>query len=132
MIWQKSYQYHIMDSTTDNALLVYLIWDRKDSSTYLAECDERMAFISGFNGSAGVFFRAHFRLFIYKTVQGCAVITADISVYGWRVFPSGGTAVGQVSQTREPAVNVRSSWSSRRNWTRMKQGLPGKYLLQYR
>jgi len=26
-----------------------------DSSEYLAECDERRAFISGFNGSAGMF-----------------------------------------------------------------------------
>ncbi|KAJ7664954.1 hypothetical protein B0H14DRAFT_2658526 [Mycena olivaceomarginata] len=47
-------------SGTNNALLAYLIRDSKDSSEYLAKCDERRAFISGFNGSAG-----------------CAVITAE-------------------------------------------------------
>ena len=49
-----------------------------DFSEYLAHCDERRAFISGFNGSAGAFVqlflssdrRAYFQL-------GCAIVTLD-------------------------------------------------------
>jgi Xaa-Pro aminopeptidase len=41
----------------------FLIWVNKDSSEYLAECDERRAFISGFNGSAGVCYRTRFFFF---------------------------------------------------------------------
>lgn len=47
-----------------------------DSSEYLADCDKRRAFISGFDGSAGIIIQP----FAFKSAQlnaGCAVVTKE-------------------------------------------------------
>jgi hypothetical protein len=52
--------YPVKTSVRDIALLMLLVYLERstvafvDSSEYLADCDKRRAFISGFNGSAGV------------------------------------------------------------------------------
>lgn len=52
-----------------------------DSSEYLAECDMRRAYISGFNGSAGtLFFEWIFALVLIDMIRigssGCAIVTS--------------------------------------------------------
>lgn len=51
--------------------------DNPYSSEYLARCDERRAFISGFNGSAGkLCLRLYiFAYFLTGNLPGCAIVT---------------------------------------------------------
>lgn len=46
-----------------------------DSSEYLAECDARRAFISGFDGSAGMYTYSTSDRNLNLNEAGCAVIT---------------------------------------------------------
>lgn len=49
-----------------------------DSSEYLAQCDQRRAFISGFNGSAGIDAQIFPSSFAAQDMSlGCAVVTMD-------------------------------------------------------
>ncbi len=48
-----------------------------DSSEYLAKCDQRRAFISGFNGSAGMMPRFNLLRSVKDMLIGCAIVTAD-------------------------------------------------------
>jgi Xaa-Pro aminopeptidase len=49
-----------------------------DSSEYLAKCDERRAFISGFNGSAGTMpGLTSFLMCVKDMLAGCAIVTVD-------------------------------------------------------
>jgi Xaa-Pro aminopeptidase len=48
-----------------------------DFSEYSAKCDERRAFISGFNGSAGAFCHFYFASRQLMHSSGCAVVTEN-------------------------------------------------------
>jgi len=52
---------------------------QSDSSEYLAHCDQRRAFISGFNGSAGLDHPHHPKFIIHSPEKflGCAIITPN-------------------------------------------------------
>lgn len=57
---------------------VSLLKNLLDSSEYLAHCDERRAFISGFNGSAGAMGDGLCELSTDGVAPlGCAVVTLD-------------------------------------------------------
>lgn len=51
--------------------------DALDSSEYLAHCDERRAFISGFNGSAGQYLHTLSQSMSLMSLLGCAIITLN-------------------------------------------------------
>jgi len=101
-----------------------------DSSEYLAECDERRAFISGFNGSAGMFLDIMNHLVYWHIWPGCAVITLTEAF----LFTDGRYFLQAEKQLDSYGLfydwglfKPERFWCS--NWTLMKQGLPGAFLL---
>ncbi|KAI8968798.1 Creatinase/aminopeptidase [Trametes punicea] len=82
---------------------------RKYFSEYIAQCDERRAFISGFTGSAGT---------AVVTPQDAYLFTDG------RYFLQASKQLDQFVANQDVLSNLPCAYCTNRNWTLMKQGLP--------
>lgn len=93
----------LMRSETNNVDVIVIPSEDQHASEYLAACDERRAFISGFTGSAGIF-RMHMVTSRRELILECRMCDRQSEgstfVHGWEVFLASQSAVRRVSISR--------------------------------